>query len=327
MVIVEQYTRDRRHEWNVFLDGAKNSTFLFHRDYMDYHADRFDDHSLMIYEDGKLQALLPANLRNDGVLVSHGGLTYGGFVFRRNVHLVSALKLVRFALAYLQGEGIFLLKYKALPSFYRTTPSEEVDYALFLLGARLYRRDATLTIDLHNMRPFAKGRKYEISKARRAGIVVEETRDFGAFWSEALVPNLMEQHGLVPVHTVKEISLLASRFPYNIRQFCAYSDGALAAGVTMYETEDVAHSQYIGLNDAARRTGALSFLMAHLILEVYTDKRYFDIGVSTEKGGRWLNAGLVAWKEGLRGTCFCHDFYEIDTNCYGSIDAVIGTDQ
>jgi hypothetical protein len=326
MVTVEQYTEDKEPEWNAFLDGAKNSTFLFHRDYMGYHADRFNDHSLMLYEDGKLRALLPADLRSDGVVVSHGGLTYGGFVFCRDVHLVTALGFIRSALAYLQGEGILLLKYKALPSFYRSTPSEEVDYALFLLGARLYRRDATLTIDLHNLPPFAKGRKYEISKARRAGIVVEETRDFGPFWSEALVPNLMEQHGLAPVHTVEEISLLASRFPYNIRQFCAYAGGALAAGVTMYETEDVAHSQYIGLNDAARRTGALSFLMAHLILEVYTDKRYFDIGVSTEKDGRWLNAGLVAWKEGLRGRCFCHDFYEIDTNRYGSIDAVISTD-
>ena len=323
MITVSPYTNDRSNEWNAFLSGARNATFLFHRDYMDYHADRFVDHSLMVYENGRLQAVLPANLGSDGVLSSHGGLTYGGFVFRKNVHLVTALIIIRATLAYLQDEGILLLRYKALPTFYRTTPSEEAEYALFLLGAHLYRRDATLTVDLRNLSRFAKGRKSEIAKARRTGVVVEETKDFGPFWAEALVPNLRTRHGLAPVHTVEEISLLASRFPDNIRQFCAYADGSLAAGVTMYETETVAHSQYIGLNDIARRTGALSFLMAHLITEVYADKRYFDIGVSTEEGGRWLNTGLVAWKEGLRGRCFCHDFYEIDTNSYGSIDAVI----
>ena len=45
----------------MFLDTPKNATFLFRRDYMDYHRDRFADHSLMIFRGEKLAALLPAN--------------------------------------------------------------------------------------------------------------------------------------------------------------------------------------------------------------------------------------------------------------------------
>src|ERR1700691_865424 len=75
---VERYTPDRKNEWDAFVSGAKSSTFLFYRDYMDYHQDRFTDHSLMVFRDGELAGLLPANLNAKGTLISHEGLTYGG---------------------------------------------------------------------------------------------------------------------------------------------------------------------------------------------------------------------------------------------------------
>ena len=59
---------------------AKNSTFLFHRDFMDYHQDRFDDYSLLIFKKEKLIAVFPAN-KIDEILYSHQGLSYGGLVF------------------------------------------------------------------------------------------------------------------------------------------------------------------------------------------------------------------------------------------------------
>ena len=48
---------------------------------MDYHNDRFKDHSLMVFKDDKLIALLPANIV-DFNLRSHQGLTYGGFLLQ-----------------------------------------------------------------------------------------------------------------------------------------------------------------------------------------------------------------------------------------------------
>ena len=46
---------------------------------MDYHADRFEDYSLMVYYKSELYALLPANRVAD-TLYSHQGLTYGGLL-------------------------------------------------------------------------------------------------------------------------------------------------------------------------------------------------------------------------------------------------------
>src|SRR2546422_7305996 len=77
---VEMYADSKKEAWDNFVLGSKNGTFLFLRDYMDYHRDRFVDHSLVVsLDDGTPLSLLPANRVAD-TLVSHGGLTYGGVV-------------------------------------------------------------------------------------------------------------------------------------------------------------------------------------------------------------------------------------------------------
>ena len=54
-----QYNELHKEEWDAFVKTSKNGTFLFERDYMDYHKERFTDASLMIYNDNRLCALLP----------------------------------------------------------------------------------------------------------------------------------------------------------------------------------------------------------------------------------------------------------------------------
>ena len=76
MFEIERYTDAQAGEWNAFVRSSKNGTFLFDRGYMDYHADRFADASLMCRRDGCLYALLPAN-RDGDALYTHQGLTYG----------------------------------------------------------------------------------------------------------------------------------------------------------------------------------------------------------------------------------------------------------
>ena len=48
------------------------------------------------------------------------------------------------------------------------------------------------------------------------------------------------------------------------------------------------------------------------VTEVYDGRRYFDFGISNEDGGRYLNRGLAAQKEGFGGRAVVHDFYEVD---------------
>ena len=46
MYKVFKYTAENKIEWDHFIATAKNATFLFQRDFMDYHQDRFEDFSL-----------------------------------------------------------------------------------------------------------------------------------------------------------------------------------------------------------------------------------------------------------------------------------------
>src|ERR1035437_4874569 len=95
---VKRYSDIDKAEWDRFVNTATNATFLFLRDYMDYHRSRFTDHSLMIFDGRKLAALLPANITADGTLISHEGLTYGGLVVSRAATLCNVLACLRAAL-------------------------------------------------------------------------------------------------------------------------------------------------------------------------------------------------------------------------------------
>ena len=61
MFEIRKYTDADKEVWNAYVAQARNATFLLNRSYMDYHSDRFIDHSLMIFRNDKLYALLPAN--------------------------------------------------------------------------------------------------------------------------------------------------------------------------------------------------------------------------------------------------------------------------
>ena len=79
MIEIKQYNLDDAAKWNELVTISKQGTFLFNRNYMDYHADRFADCSFLIMEKGRIAAALSANRKGD-TLYSHQGLTYGGLL-------------------------------------------------------------------------------------------------------------------------------------------------------------------------------------------------------------------------------------------------------
>ncbi len=317
---VARYTPDRQSEWDAFLPGSKNSTFLFYRDYMDYHRDRFPDHSLMVFRNDELAGLLPANLKSDGTLVSHEGLTFGGLVVPRSATLVETLGCFRAVLQHLHLKQISRLLYKRIPSFYNAVPDDDLAYALFLLDARLVRRDTSTTISQADRLPLRKHHERLMKKAAGHEIHIVQETSFQPFWERVLVPQLAVRYEAKPVHTLDEITLLASRFPEQIKQFSAYAGGEILAGATIYETPTVAHVQYAAVTEKGRPAGAQALLFGSLI-EQYRDKRFFDFGTSNENDGRAVNHGLLDWKEGFGARCQVHDFYEISTRNHTNLDS------
>ena len=116
---------------------------------MEYHQERFKDFSLLVFKKDKLVAVLPANIENE-VLHSHKGLTYGGFVFSYQIKFETVLEVLKAILNFLKENSIRKIKLKLLPKIYLRKPSDEIDYLLFILKAKVYRRDVSMTLNLNN---------------------------------------------------------------------------------------------------------------------------------------------------------------------------------
>lgn len=309
MFEIKRYTPADKSAWDRYVAKARNSTFLFYRNYMDYHADRFTDHSLMFYVDGHLHSILPANIV-DTTLYSHQGLTYGGLVMDINVTAADVIQLFRELNEWLHAAGIKRVVYKPVPWVYHQHASEEDLYPLYwICNARIISRDVGTVIFMQQHLRWRKDRRRRLRHAHELGVKVVREDNFRAFWP-VLENNLVDRHGVRPVHTVEEIELLHSRFPKHIVQYNAYYEGEVVAGLTFYLSPQVLHGQYCSSTPVGKKVGAVDAIYERAMYEDFPNYQYLDFGRSTEGDGSILNDGLVAQKEGFGGRAVCYDTYE-----------------
>lgn len=311
-----RYTADKQAEWDAFVRASKNGTFLFERPYMDYHSDRFNDYSMMFYDDkGRLVSLLPANVK-DGILYSHQGLTYGGFILSANARTAQVLEMMQKVCDYLRQQGFKSWRYKQMPTCYHRCPAEEDGYALWRVGAEVCASLVSTTIPLLDAEcqpEVERRRKRGKRRAEEGGYVVCQTSNLSRFWT-IMSQNLEERYSVQPVHTEDEMALLMGRFPQQIRLFeVAKKDEEAQAGCVVYEANDhCVHIQYGHATPMGKEDGCLDLLYLTLI-EHYRQQgfRYLDFGNSNEEGGRYLNENLIAQKEGFGGRAVVYNQYEI----------------
>lgn len=305
------YVHTQKNSWDEFVKNSKNGYFFFQRDYMEYHRDRFQDYSLMVFNSKeKLIALLPANIENN-ILYSHQGLTFGGFLVDDKMKTETMLEIFELLKKFLRGKNIQKVIYKCIPHIYHIKPSEEDRYALFRNNAKLIRRDVTSTIELMERIRYSKGRKWAINKAKKECVEVIKSNDYQVFWN--ILTNVLENsHKTKPVHNLIEIEKLANLFPEHIKLYLAKRNKDILAGALVFENLNIVHTQYLANSEKGKNIGALDFLIDCLIKDIFKKKKYFDFGVSNEDAGRHLNTGLIAQKEGFGAKAVVHDFYELE---------------
>lgn len=319
---VRGYTSEDYALWNAFISSAKNATFLFHRDFMEYHKDRFLDFSLLVFEAEKVVSVIPANRVGDA-LFSHQGLTYGGFVFDAKIKLGEVIAITKVVLQFLKHHGINTFQLKLIPSIYHQFFAEEIEYALFLTKAQLIRRDCLSVLDLTQPFTFSKDRRKCVSRGEKNNLSIREELKFELFWSEILIPNLHKKHHSKPVHTAAEMSSLQQKLPENIRHFNVYHNNVIIAGTTVFVTDRVAHPQYISGNEQKNELGSLDYLYDYLIKEVFKDKAFFDFGPSHLENGTKIQKGILFWKQSFGTKTTVQDYYEIDTAAFGLLDDIL----
>lgn len=320
---VKQYRSEDYEAWNQFVSEAKNATFLFHRDFMEYHSDRFEDFSLLVFNNKeKLVAILPAN-RVDESVFSHQGLTYGGIIWLQKNKLVNALPIYISILKYLKENGIQTIHFKLIPNFYCQQFSNELDYLLFVSKGKWKQSQCFSVVDLAQNLHFSETRKQLIKKLDVTKIKIKTDENLSTFWNELLIPTLNNTFNAKPIHSLEEITLLKQNFPENIKQFSIYKNNKIIAGTTLFINKNVVHTQYIATLKDEEFKGTIDYLIYHLMTEVFQDFDFFDFGSSNENDGKKINKGLLFWKESFGAQTVVQNFYEVETANFELLNTVL----
>ena len=308
MLTLKAYVPDDAARWDAVVGQSRNGNLLHRRGYMDYHAHRFADCSLLVERNGEVLAVLPAN-RQGNTVSSHGGLSYAGLIMTRAMRTEWTLEVFERIGEHYRALGVDRLVYKAVPHVFHAYPADEDLYALHRLGARLARRDVSSVIALREPFEFTDGRRRAVNKARKSAICLQPAADLAVF--HALVTAVLRsRYNVAPTHSLAELHLLQQRFPQQIVLHEAREGDALLAGVLVYDFGRAVHTQYLAASEAGRERNALNLLLAELVEQTYANRHYFSFGVSTEQEGQVLNSGLITQKEYFGARAVVHDFYE-----------------
>jgi hypothetical protein len=258
--------------------------------------------------DGKLAALLPVSIdRQTGLASSHGGLTFGGPLFRNDLRGDAAIAVTDALLDGVRAWGAKELEVRLIPQFLASYPSAEADYALWRRGFALVRRDLSSIVPLTSRMDLNASKKQAVAKACKAGLTVGESC-IEAFYA-LLVQVLGWRHGVSPVHTCEELRLLRDRFPNDMLLRTVEHGGQVLAGVLVYRYPTAWHTQYMAASIEGRRIGALDLIVAQLLEEAAADGAgWLSFGTSTTAEGRELNKGLLWQKESFGARSVTHDF-------------------
>ena len=301
---VEVYQREpHRQLWEEFVEGrARNAHFMHRRRFLEYHGDRFKDHSLLLFGEGGNPdpiALLPAHRRGEA-MVSHGGLSFGGLLVGRRFRFEQWREAFTAIGRHAAGEGFAELDYRPPPPWYQEVPGEEDVYLLESAGAEVQLSAAAVRR--------MDGEFYGNETRRRdsrAEVQVEREDAALAAVMELVEVTLQERHGAEPVHTLGEIEMLAERFPDEIRCYTARAHGLLG-GVVLFVSGPAVKLQYVGYSDGK----AMSAIYAHLFEAEEFRGRWFDFGTSMAEDGS-VDTGLLEYKESLGARLACVRRYRV----------------
>lgn len=308
MIRVELYQSEKKEIWDNFINDSKNGIFMFNRNFIEYHKDRFTDNSLLFYDEDKLISVLPASIK-DGIVYSHGGLTYGGFISSFDMkqhHMNDCFTALK---DYSKQNSIKEIIYKHIPHIYHKQPAEEDIYSLYYTNAQIMKIEASTVLKLTNPLKMPKGRKAQVGRARREGVIIQESKDYTSFIQ--LENKVLERHETKAVHTDSELELLTNYFPDNIKLIAAFYKNKMIAGTVLFVYENVIHTQYMAANEIAREIGALDLTIATVIEKYKDTKKWLDFGISTEDSGHYLNEGLISQKEGFGGRTNIYQTWKI----------------
>ena len=291
---IVKYKESYEKTWDDFVAKSKNGNVFHTRKFLNYHKDKFVDHSVLIYKKDKLLALFPA-IEYDGKIISHRGSTYGGLLVKTNNKLNDTLKIWKEVINYYQKT----IEFRKCEYIFDRFPSQEVEFGAKHLGFSCVHEELSTCLDLHHIK-LSERRKRAIKKCKDLKIVFDDL-DYETY-HKVLTKNL-EKFDSTPTHTLKEMEYLKELLPENYYLVTIYVDNTMIAGIWLVlATDKTAHTFYIAQDYRYSEHQPLSCLVRYIIDYLKENGfTYLNFGISTEDGGNYINEGLFEFKESFGG--------------------------
>jgi hypothetical protein len=306
---IVRYLPSYKTEWDDFVAKNRNAVFLFFRNFMEYHQDRFEDASLLIFDAHKLIGILPGH-RVERRYCSHRGLTFAGLIVDEKMGVPEIESVFNQLLVHLKNDDFDELEIKITPAFYQEKHNSAIEYFLFQKGAELLRRDLNFLIDLTAPIDFHKTKSQMANRSLPSELSIEKSSDFLPYWNQVLTPVLEEKYHAKPVHSLAEITLLAKKFSDNIQLYQVIYNQTCVAGIVLFIQKKIVKSQYSAVNEAGKKSRALDYLYLFLIKKFQAEGFHnFDLGHANKSEGFDFEANLANYKKELGGR-------PVNADCY-----------
>lgn len=326
MIEVIPYQENLAKDWDFFVENkARNATFLHTRKFFSHNPVSEElDSSLIFTKNSNIICVIPAvrqNIENRCVWNSHAFSTYGGFVVSNKLGVEEALEVVDLTIQNAQENGVSEIIIRNPFRIFNEVPTDETDYAMWLKGFQISRRDVEIALPLSGYTKETIDTLYDgktrnaVRKSEKENIRIEITKDFKEFW-QILAQNLSERYKTKPTHTLEEFQLLESLVGQEkILFFGAYLDKLLIAGIIIFVANRKAvHAQYIAGLQEFQHLRPVNLLIHQISVWAVANKfQYFNLGMTNEPNGG-INLGLCKFKEGFGGRSVLRETMHLTLN-------------
>ncbi len=306
-----------RNQYNLFFDyrfNSYNNVFLKN---IKWHHLKFIDS-----ESGKVQAVIigcEKIINGSRTYISSEGVSFGGFLWKKKIHLISYLEIIKSFKKYLEENKFALCVIKNPPFIYNKMANEETEYALVKSGFKVTNISVSNIINLDDFESgkISETKKRSIKKSSKdiSVKIIESvlSKDNFSVYYNILLEN-RELKNVSPTHSFEELLYLINNLKNEVVLFAAYIDETIVAVCVLFcINKEMILNFYLAGDDKFKQEGVSEFILFKSIEWAKENGyKYYDIGTSDTDGK--LIEGLFAFKKKFLAHGFLRKTYELNIN-------------